>query len=569
MSSNINILPEKLANKIAAGEVVERPASVVKELVENSIDAGATRIRISTQVGGKASIVVADDGCGMSREDALMCIQRHATSKIATDEDLEEILTLGFRGEALPSIGSISHMIIETKEAEKTAGTRVVVEGGVLKSTSDIGRDVGTTVVVRDLFFNIPARRKFLKTTETEFRHVVQAVTQLALCYPSIAFVLSHNDHEVLNVPRHDSMYVRLCAVFGASFMQEMLRVAFDQEDVKGEGFFGRPTAARRSRLRQMIFVNGRPVISRFLNYAVYAGYGGLLSKENYPPFVVFLSIDPRKVDVNVHPAKREVRLSNEREVSRLLTEKVKDALRTDAVSPEGQADRIPTVSITQLVEEAGHYDSREGRRRQTSLSFIPPPPHERRSREEHVSLWQVHDTYIFAQVKSGIIVIDQHVAHERVLYQEAMESFSGQPSPGQQLLFPLSLELSPTEIHIIEEIRPLLEQMGFGIRAFGRNSVVVDAIPSGLKRWRNGQMLMDMVDQMAKEGRITSGLKEKLAASYSCHAAIKAGEKLSADEMQILIDRLFATREPFVCPHGRPTLVRVSMEDLNRWFGR
>lgn len=566
MSLKIKILSEDLANRIAAGEVVERPASIVKELVENSIDAGATRIQIGTQAGGKMSILVADDGCGMSREDALMCIQRHATSKIATDEDLEAILTLGFRGEALPSIASISHMTIETKEPGETAGTRLVVEGGVLKNTSDTGRDVGTTVTVRHVFFNTPARRKFLRTPETEFRHIVQAVTQLALCHPSIAFVLSHNDREALHLSRHDSTYARLCAVFGASFMKEMLRVSFDQEDAKGEGFFGRPDVARGSRLRQMIFVNGRPVVSRFLNYAVYTGYGGLLSKETYPPFVVFLSIDPKEVDVNVHPTKREVRLSNEREISKLLTEKVKGALRTDAVSSDGREDRLPPR--IEVGERAGGYRGRKGEL-QTSLSFAPPQPRERRSQEEHVSLWQVHNTYVFAQVKSGIIILDQHVAHERVLYEEAMEHFSGHTSTGQQLLFPLSIELSPPEIEIIEEIRPLLQHMGFGIRAFGRNSVVVDAIPSGLKRWRNGQMLVDMVDQMAKEGHITSGLKEKLAASYSCHGAIKAGEKLSPDEMQTLIDRLFATSEPFVCPHGRPTLVRVSIEDLNRWFGR
>lgn len=597
MSNRIKVLPEALVNKIAAGEVVERPASVVKELVENALDAGAQRVTVEVKAGGKSLITVADDGTGMSRDDAILAMERHATSKVASEEDLEAVQTLGFRGEALPSIGAVAQMMLETRERTSSVGTRVVFEGGVLRNVEDMGRDGGTTVTVRHLFFNTPARRKFLKTTDTELRHIVRTVTAAALAHPTVAFRLVHNEREVMAFKEQERSEERMREIFGEGLMDRTVPLSFADGGVVGEGFLGLPEVARRSGMHQWVFVNGRPVIVRPLRAAIFKGYGELLPKERVPFFVLFLRIAPGSVDVNVHPTKREVRFSNEQFLYDLLVREVRRALRTGAVVPEmwlgsegynaresGREDRIEEES--EVFGKLGKgRDSippelrlgKQKRSFQTSLAFQIDTG--RRAQEqgerqvedlgEAAPLWQVHRKYIFAAIKTGLAIVDQHAAHERVLYEEVMRSFSGQQGTAQQLLFPLTLEFAPAEMQAIKEVQPLLEQIGFGIQSFGRNTVMVDAIPSGLKQWRDGQMLVDLVDEMARTGPVSSGLKEQLAMSYSCHAAIKTGDRLSLAQMQGLVDRLFATQQPFVCPHGRPTVVKMSLEELDRRFGR
>ncbi|MFH1007728.1 MAG: DNA mismatch repair endonuclease MutL [Candidatus Latescibacterota bacterium] len=594
MSNRIRVLPEILINKIAAGEVVERPASVVKELVENALDAEAGRISVEVKGGGKTGILVADDGMGMSRDDAILAMERHATSKIASEESLEALRTLGFRGEALPSIGSVARMTLETRERTGPAGTQVVLEGGVLRNVREVGRDVGTTVTVQNLFFNTPARRKFLKSTETEFRHIVETMTAAALAHPRVAFRLVHNGREVMAFRAREHFDERMREIFGGDLMDRTVPLFFSDAGVMGEGVLGVPEVARTSGRHQWFFVNGRPVLHRSLRSAILTGYGALLPRDRVPFFVLFLQIAPGTVDVNVHPTKREVRFSNEQSIYDLLLREVPRALRTDAVVPEvrwdSDGDGIHARGgFPRIAEGSGHLGASEGhgallagsakenRPFQTSLAFQidtgaraeeKGEPLEANSREA-APLWQVHRKYVFAAIKNGLAIVDQHAAHERVLYEKVMGRFAGGRGTAQQLLFPLTLEFDPTEMHMIQEIQPLLDQIGFGIQCFGRNTVMVDAIPSSLKQWRDGQMLKDLVDEMVKMGPISSGLKEHLAVLYSCHAAIKTGDRLSMAEMQGLVDQLFATQQPFVCPHGRPTVVKVGLEELDRRFGR
>ena len=584
MSNVIRILPEQLANKIAAGEVVERPASVVKELVENAIDAEATRIHIEVAAGGKQLIRVSDNGTGMSHDDAIMAFERHATSKIAQDTDLHAIVTLGFRGEALPSIGAVSRLLLETCREGEVAGARISMEGGVIRDVAEAGRDVGTTVTVRSLFFNTPARRKFLRGTDTELRRISRTVTDIAIACPEIGFVLSHNGREMLRLPKSTDHLKRIGDVFGATLVREAISVAFETGSVKLSGIIGKPEAARGSAIHQIAFVNRRPVVNKILSHAVYAGYGGILPKNAHPLYVLFLELNPAQVDVNVHPSKREVRFSDDRALHEWVATAVEDSLKREKIvyapDPPG-VDREEQKELRETLESytpqpkevAGH---------QISLPLAPRKPRVNRraaverptqdlSAEGHISLWQVHQKYIFGHIKNGLIMVDQHVAHERVIYEEIMKALSGQRGTAQQLLFPMTMEFSAPEFEALKQIVPFLEQMGFGVQEFGHGrTIMVDAIPADLERWGDGEILRAMVDDLVNTGDVsTDDLREKFATSYSCHTAIKAGDPMSPIEMQGLIDRLFATQNPFTCPHGRPIVVRMPLEEIDRRFGR
>ena len=623
MANKIHILSEELVNKIAAGEVVERPASVLKELVENAIDAGATRIAVEIAAGGKQSIRVVDNGIGMSRDDAILSIERHGTSKIGAVSDLRGIATLGFRGEALSSIGAVSRMTLDTRQAEDMVGTKVVLEGGVLRDVSEIGRDVGTAVTVRNLFFNTPARRKFLRGTETEMRHITQCLINFTLAHPEIGFSLVHNGRNVLRL-NPGELSERMEEIFGGNLMEQTIPLDFDKEGIRVLGFLGRPETARESRAHQVVFLNRRPIVNRTISHAVHAGYGSALSKRSYPFFSVFLEVDPTAVDVNVHPTKREVRFSDERRVHDVLADGVRAALR-DAVGvpertlseemiapgpvlPSGQPSvqappqrglhsggrtsisgggPIPAAQIHESVEVYGtrSADPRDFAS-QMSLTFtartekeildrdIPQGPElEEVSLDEDedlASVWQLHRKYILAHVKDGIVLIDQHVAHERIIYEEMMARLEGAGGTAQQLLFPLTLELSVLEYEILNASIPMLTKMGFGIRPFGRQTMIVDAIPAELKTWENGDVLRNIAQDLSDElGEGTSNLQERLVTSYACHTGIKAGDRMDPREMRALIDRLFATKTPFVCPHGRPIVIRMMVKEIDRMFGR
>ncbi len=620
MANRIRILPDETANRIAAGEVVERPASVVKELAENAIDASADRIVVEVKAGGKEEIRVSDNGFGMSRDDLLLSLERHATSKISDISDLRALRTLGFRGEALPSIAAVSKLVLETCLRDETGGTRVVVAGGRIREASPVGRSPGTTVSVRGLFFNLPARRKFLKGTETELRHVVNAVIGLAVAYPEIAFVLSHNGRQIHNLGRSDRRQ-RIESVLGLDLKRNAIYVERRAEGIEVEGFVGLPELARKSGASQALIVNGRWVHHKGIAHAIFDSYGGLLSKGLYPAFCIFLDVDPSRLDVNVHPSKREVRFTDERAIYRVLSEAVKASLTNANVIPEFGHDPFVRPSAAQPSDsgeafsgrmpassEGGAVADRPSRRdsgvyslglgfgseRQMTLSLARPQhgvrPAKALSQQEEadlleedrseISAWQLHRRYILAHIKLGLVIIDQHVAHERVRYEAALDQFHTASGTGQRLLFPMTLEFGLSAKEVLIESLPLMDRMGFGIRDFGGNSVVVDAIPVDLATWQDGKLLREIVDDLIEDEQQfdlppsqqdpkVTPLEHHLAASYACHTSIRSGDTLSTQEMRALIDKLFATREPFVCPHGRPIVLKVPLQEIDRRFGR
>lgn len=613
MANRVHILPDEIANRIAAGEVVERPASVTKELVENAVDAGADRIVVEVGAGGKESLRISDNGCGMSRDDALLALERHATSKIQDLADLRELKTHGFRGEALPSVAAVSRMAIETRQPDDLEGTRIDVVGGRVRDVTSAGRSPGTTITLHGLFFNVPARRKFLKGVDTEFRHIANTMTAMGLAYPNIAFELKHNGRESLRLPRSDRTK-RVEQVFNVKFGKDVVEVSGHVNQIGIWGFVAKPEMARKSGQQQMLIVNQRWVQHKAITYAVYEGFGGLLPKGLTPAYCLFLDVAPSRVDVNVHPSKREIRFADERAVYQAIVSTVHEALRQADLVPEMDANTVTAMPTMPLVEDVSVVSSSEATQvaeephqgYQPAQSEIETTPqmalpltvkHRPQAVQDNkagavsrdvfdeadfgqVSVWQLHHKYVLAHIKNGMIVVDQQVAHQRVLYERALSHFDKSPATSQRLLFPQTLDFGLKEIHFVREAMPLLEKMGFGIRDFGGNTVVIDAIPVGLKAWQEGQLLRELIQEIADAEKRTSvppGLQarqitaqeHRLAAAYAWHTSIREGDELSTVEMRGLIDQLFATQEPFVCPYGRPTLVKMGLDELSNRFRR
>jgi DNA mismatch repair protein MutL len=607
----VHVLPDIIANKIAAGEVVERPASVVKELMENAVDAGSSAIIVEVDDGGKRLVRVSDNGEGMGRDDALLAIERHATSKIQKMEDIENIVTLGFRGEALPSIVSVSHAIIETRRREDLFGTRLIIDGGVLKNVTDSARDPGTDVEIRNLFFNLPARRKFLGATETELRHVKTIVYDYIVASPGLSLTLIADGREIITYRGSRDRRDMLTNIFGASTAALMVPVEVEADGVHMSGFAGKPETARASGANQFIVLNGRPIRSKSIVRAVLDGYGPMLVRGSFPPFVLYVETDPSRVDVNVHPTKREVRIHREFAMMQALKEGIADAVQTLAAAPDLREPspvfgkprdpiatpvtvynppaeyRQPEISRTPgaaPVSAGNAFPGSDGRGAQIGLD-LPLSENEMPSLAgaaggsveygkdaapfEGPAFWQLKDRYIITTIREGAIIIDQHVAHERILYEEVLAHFSGKQAPAQQLLFPITLDFSNTDFDILKPMIPFLNKIGFGVREFGERSIIVDAIPAGMARFEDGKIFWEFIEEMHIHGKITSGYIDKLAAAIACRAAVKAGKPLTQQEMQYLVDRLFATGSPFVCPHGRPTVVKLTLDELDRRFGR
>ena len=631
-SRRIRVLPTQLANMIAAGEVIERPSAVVKELVENALDAGATRISVELVAGGRRLVQVSDDGCGMNGDDALLAFERHATSKISVPDDLKSILTYGFRGEALPSIASVSRAQLQTCPDESGIGTEVIIEGGQLRAAREVGRARGTTVIVRDLFFNTPARRKFLRSEATELRHVVREITGLGLGSPGLGFRLSHGGRELLECHPVQTWQERVQSLFGREILVRGVELERSGKAGRVFGLLGRPGDAGSGFTEQFLLVNGRPVQSRLLRKAVFDGYEATLESGNQPFFLVFLEIDPAAVDVNVHPQKREARFRDEGEVFRFVVNAVRETFaETGAREPHLAPARLPIDErrephagdvpaqrdhrqqsgvprfwrsgkekpperesperkLAARIAEGEHAyrpdglgatlkrpPKAEASELQTALNLVsreevekPPegePEADITGAESH--LWQFQQKYIFVSTPDGLWIIDQHIAHERVLYEEAMAAFAGETPASQRLLFPLTLELTPEQDAIFDEVQPMLKSMGFGLERLSGHSIMVDAYPGSVQGWADGQFLRQMIDEVAQVGFKRTGIKEQLAAAYACHAAIKAGDSLSLRTMRWLIERLFMTSMPYVCPHGRPIIVKIDMAEFDSRFGR
>ncbi len=609
MAGTITILPEHLANKIAAGEVVQRPESVVKELIENSIDAGATSIAIRIKEGGKSFIQISDNGSGMIDEDAVIAFGRHATSKIKSYEDLENIRTLGFRGEALASIAAVAHVELKTRRAADDVGTLVRIEGGDLKEHSKTGTQPGTIISVRNLFYNTPARRNFLKSNNTEFKHIYDVVQRVALSRPDIAVQLTSDEEDLLDL-KSGKIEERLKSLYGERHFETLLPFEEQTELLSVSGFIGKPDFARKSRVDQYLFLNKRSIVNRSINHAIFSGYEHLIEKGNFPFYLVFLELDPHKVDVNVHPSKMEVKFSDEQSIYRFVISVVRKALGSNDLVPSlevnpansfdhsfaslrhaalpqhftggfGRTERnIFPSSSSSMSQGPAEGDSLNLDKLFSDIPTIPLPEtgkpqqfaHGTRENEaqEGKAIWQLHNKYILSQIRTGLMIVDQHVAHERVLYERALASFENAVPVSQQLLFPHTVELTPGDFALAKELIPHLQAIGFDLKVFGKNTITLEGVPTDVKAGTEGSILQDILDEFKNnQHRVKLDARDNVAKSFSCKAAIKAGDKLSEVEMRVLIDQLFATSMPYVCPHGRPVVVKISLSELDRRFMR
>jgi DNA mismatch repair protein MutL len=588
MTRRIRVLPDSLANQIAAGEVVERPASVVKELVENALDAAATRVDVAITNGGKTEIRVADDGCGMGREDALLSLDRHATSKIATVEDLQGIRSLGFRGEALPSIASVARLTLESAEGGGV-GSRVRVSGGRILGVEDCARQRGTTVVVRNLFANVPARAKFLRSAAVETRAVADVLVTLSLANLATAFRLESNGRMLLELPAARDLTSRVAALWGDEAAGRFLPIAHQAEHLSLGGLIERPDASLSGPRRVHLFVNGRPFRERDLVFAAERAYRTTVPHGARPSLLLYLQMADGEVDVNVHPAKAEVRFRDRFAVEAALEQAVHAAL--GRLESAATLDRRPAPP--QLVRTGAGPRSESGPPRHQLAFFVPAPeplapgatpaPGEPAMSatvtDEAVpvpagapALWQVHDTYILAETRGGLLIIDQHSAHERILFQQLMEAFDRGGQASQRLLFPLTLRLAPAEYAVMDASRELFTRVGFEIEPFGGRTAIVHAAPAPHPWFDAERCLRDMLAELAAGSELTRSARnqyERLAMTFACKAAIKAGQRLDATEMEQLFERLFATELPYHDVHGRPTVIRLSLQELERRFGR
>jgi len=594
MSRRVRILPDQLANQIAAGEVVERPASVVKELVENALDAGATRIGVVVRNGGKTEIRVSDDGHGMGREDALLALDRHATSKIESLEDLSSVRTLGFRGEALPSIASVSRMTIETSEADGT-GTRVLVKAGRITGVEGCSRRAGTTVSVLNIFFNTPARAKFLRSTAAETRAVSEVVTVLALAHHHVAFTLQSNDRVLLDLPPASNLVGRISDIWGDEEAEDLIPLASETRQGTITGLIERPHAASSGGRRSYLFVNGRAFADRFIVRAVDRGYDTTIAPGIRPSFFLFLDVPDGDVDVNVHPAKAEVRFRHhagvEESVERAVREGLQPLASVPALGPgsegawrqgsvEGGGDYRGRASLpfgTPRIDPASGLLAAE----QMTLFVTGGRPASSDAGSEDGAdaqttppvMWQVHNTYIFAESRDGLIIVDQHSAHERVIYEELTRQWENpQQSASQRLLFPLTIRLTAAELDLVEQLRGLFARVGFELEEFGGRSIIVHAVPNPHPYFDAERCLRDMIRELTEGSELVDAARNqhhRLALSYACKAAIKAGQPLTQLEIAELFDRLFATELPFHDVHGRPTVVKLPLIELHNRFRR
>lgn len=586
----IRILPENLVNQIAAGEVIERAASVLKELIDNSIDAGATEIEIVIHSHGKKLVQVADNGCGMTRNELELALERHATSKLRTSADLFEIKSLGFRGEALPSIASVSSLEISSRPHDSASGTLMRIEGGRKVHEEPFAGPSGTSISVHSLFFNTPAREKFLKSPATELAHIVRVFKQYALAYPEIIWTFSHEDGLRYKLPA-GGLNIRLDDLYGAGFTDKLLDIEFHQGGVNVSGVIGKKELNKKSRGDQYLFINRRPIQSSALHGAIATAMRELLEDREWPFYVLQFDIDPKLIDVNVHPTKQEVRFSEARLVSAAAYKAVRDAIPAQAASL-----RPPQIGLEAIESEKSHpadrlggsvvppefrstFSPSKGATESLPLSLSKPdaaastrgvtPIQQPPIQSIRPAIYQIHNKYLISPITSGLAIIDQHAAHERILYERALRSFDERSFSSQQLLFPLLLELDAEEDAILQEIRDDLASLGFKIRDFGPRSYSIEAVPAGLRRASEVSMIRETIAEYEDFRRANFAPRDALAAGFACKAAIRTGDSLSEAEMNALVDELFTTRHPLSCPHGRPTYIELKLTELDYRFKR
>ncbi|HHH50410.1 MAG TPA: DNA mismatch repair endonuclease MutL [Saprospiraceae bacterium] len=616
MTDIIQSLPDAIANQIAAGEVIQRPASVVKELLENSIDAGSSEIKLIVKDAGKTLIQVIDNGCGMSETDARMSFERHATSKIRKAEDLFAIRTMGFRGEAMASIGAVAQVEMRTRRQMDELGTKIILEDSQVKSQEACQCSAGTNLSVKNLFYNIPARRNFLKSNTVEMRHILDEFQRVAIAHPDIFFSLHHNKSEVFHLPA-GNLRQRLVAILGNSCNKKLVPIEEETDALKLYGYVGKPEFARKTRGEQYFFVNNRFIKSAYLNHAVVGAYEELLPKDSYPLYVIFIEIDPVKIDINVHPTKQEIKFDDERLVYNYLKVAVRHAL--------GQHNIIPTLDFEQEVSLSRYGRNTDQRitpveRRETVRTNKEKSERETNNAqnwqkvydgleefddmnieakntweqngesltiesewtteasemddsaktfsEQRRAAYQIHSTYIVSQIKSGFLLIDQQAAHERILYERYLEMLEQKENIIQKELFPKTINISPIDAATLREILPQINQLGFDIKDFGQDAFIIQGVPADLKNGKGDQEIIEnLIEQYKKNVALDLGIKENIARSMARSAAIKRGQYLSNEEMQELIDKLFACEVPFKSPTGRNCFITFDLDDLQKKF--
>lgn len=563
--NKIILLPLEVSQKIAAGEVIERPSSVVKELVENSLDAGASEIKIDVTEGGKKIIRVSDNGRGMSREDALLCFQRHSTSKISREEDLDRIRTMGFRGEALPSISAVSRVHLKTFGGEGERGTGIEREGERTIRSEDAVLPRGTTVEVRDLFFNLPARRKFLRSDRSELSQIVRSLTYMALSFPSVRFSLRHGSRRVFDYTAVSSLRERIYQIYGKSVLEKLMEIDVAEDERRIYGYSSRPPSGRRDRSHQLFYVNNRVVKDRMIQAAVNQSYGGYTEKEQFAEAFLFLSVPCSEVDVNVHPTKAEIRFKDPQRIFHLVRKGVVQALSREVgikeVYPQeerrvsgriGEKDQPPVLSFDEKTE----YRKRD--------RLIPEP------REEAgypLVLGQYLNTYIVASSEEGILIIDQHNAHERILFEKYQEIDRERRWPVKMTLLPLVFELSAGQILSFEDSRVLLEESGFRVENMGGRSFVLKEYPDIFQEEEARQVFLALLEEVKEENILNR--KGALLATLACKTAVKAGQYLAFEKMNYLVEELFKTSNPSLCPHGRPIILKIDRNRIEKEIGR
>ncbi len=607
MADLIQLLPDAIANQIAAGEVIQRPASVVKELIENAIDAGSTKIRLIVKDAGKTLIQIIDNGCGMSETDARMSFERHATSKIREANDLFAIRTMGFRGEAMASIAAIAQVEMKTRRPDADLGVALVVEGSVVKKQEPCQTASGTSISVKNLFFNVPARRNFLKSNSVEMRHILDEFQFAAIANPDIFFSLHHNESEVFHLPP-GNLRQRLINIFGNKFNQRLVPISEDTDILTFEGFIGKPEFSRKTRGEQFFFVNQRFIKSPYLHHAIMGAYEELLPKGTYPFYVIFIEIDPEKIDINVHPTKQEIKFEDERMVYNYLRVATRHALGQHNIMPTLDFDQDTNFAVNLGAKPAQERDisnEQQSTSRGGGSSYPNISPRQDidrsnlqnweklfdgleeitestgtktdASREEKTSAlldveniepYQIHSSLIVSQINSGFLLINQFEAHQRILYEKYLKIITDTAASTQQQLFPSTIKLSPVDAEILKDMLTDLKRLGFEIEDFGNNDFIINGIPADLAGKQNEvKVIESLLEQYKLNVDLQLNTNERLAKSLAQSTAIKNGKKLSVSEMQLLIEQLFLCEIPYKSPSGKNCFLTFELEDLHKRF--
>ena len=603
MPDIIKLLPDNVANQIAAGEVVQRPASVLKELLENSIDAGASSIQVILKEAGRSLIQVIDDGKGMSVSDARLCFEKHATSKINSVDDLFSIETKGFRGEAMSSIAAVAQVELKSCRPEDEIGTHLIIAGSEVKSQEPISTPIGTNVIVKNLFFNVPARRNFLKSNAVELRHLISEFNRIALSHPHVGFEMHHNENEVC-IMKSESLRQRIVSIMGKNYNEKLVPIDENTSIIGLNGFIGKPEAARKKRGEQFFFVNDRFIKSPYLNHAVANAYEELVSADHHPSYFIYLTVDPSTIDVNIHPTKTEIKFEDERAIYAILRSAVKQSLGKYNIAPTLDFEQETSFTVNPLpkhktvsapaIKNDPNYNpfdlsssqsdftakkvsssdilALEEMYKQADSKTLEENKHSGNQEElleveEERLPYQMHRKYIINHIKSGIIVVDQQKAHERILFEKMIQAIANNKMARQQMLFPLTIELSTEDTTLLQSVSPELNGMGFDISEFGQGSIIINGIPSVLKESSVRDTIEQILCSLNDEEQASTRFEEKLAKSISKAQSIKSGQLLNVEEMQNLVDELFACEQPFYTATGKPTTVTISLEEFEKKF--